>query len=127
MTFRIVYHHLVVSEDIPKLSGEWRDKVRLAIEQRLATRPDLYGKPLRRSLKGYRKLRVGDWRVIFRIEKNIVRVLIIEHRSASLSEGRKKNVRMNKSVYCHAGNSWTREKTVGLGKTFYLNSAKSCL
>lgn len=79
--FQIFYHPLVVRDDIPKLSGEWKEKIRLAIEERLATHPDLYGKPLRRSLKGYRKLRVGDWRVIFKIEKNLVKILIIQHRS----------------------------------------------
>ncbi len=79
--FNIIYHYLVVRDDIPKLSGEWKEKIRRAIEGRLRTHPDLYGKPLRRSLKGYRKLRVGDYRVIFKIEKDIVKILIIQHRS----------------------------------------------
>ena len=87
--FNIVYHHLVVREDIPKLSGEWKEKVRRAIEVRLMTHPDLYGKPLRRSLKGYRKLRVGDYRAIFRIEKNTVKILIIKHRSVVYAEAEK--------------------------------------
>ncbi|MDP3997816.1 MAG: type II toxin-antitoxin system RelE/ParE family toxin [bacterium] len=39
----------------------------------------LYGKPLRRSLKGYRKLHVGDYRVIFRIAGHAVKILIIQH------------------------------------------------
>jgi len=79
--FKVVYHYLVVRDDIPKLSSEWKKKVRRAVEERLATHPDLYGKPLRRSLKGYRKLRVGDWRVIFKIEREKVMVLAIKHRS----------------------------------------------
>ena len=81
MTFEIVYHHLVVSSDIPKLPPPWREQVRRAIEDKLTTRPEVFGKPLRRSLKGYRKLRVGDYRVIFRIEERIVKVLVIQHRS----------------------------------------------
>jgi len=88
--FEIVYHPLVVRNDIPKLSSEWKEKVRIAIEKRLMTRPELYGKPLRRSLKGYRKLRVGDYRVIFKIEKNTVRVLIIQHRSVVYDEAEKR-------------------------------------
>lgn len=79
--FKLTYHPLVVKDDIPKLSEEWKQKIRLAIEQRLATQPDFYGKPLRRSLKGYRKLRVGDYRVVFRIEKTTIKILIIQHRS----------------------------------------------
>ncbi len=85
--FEVVYHRLVVSHDIPKLSAEWREKVKRAIEERLTTHPDLYGKPLRRSLKGYRKLRVGDYRVIFKIEKSTVKVLIVQHRSVVYGEG----------------------------------------
>ena len=84
--FQILYHHLVIRDDIPKLSSEWKDKVKRAIEERLKTHPDLYGKPLRRSLKGYRKLRVGDYRIVFRIEKNIVKILIIQHRSTVYAE-----------------------------------------
>lgn len=88
--FNLVYHHLVIRDDIPKLSSEWKEKIRRAIEERLTTHPDLYGKPLRRSLKGYRKLRVGDYRVIFKIEKNTVKILIIQHRSVIYNEVEKR-------------------------------------
>lgn len=81
MSFDIRYHELVRKEDIPRLSSEWREKIKSAIENRLTTRPWAYGKPLRQSLKGYRKLRVGDYRVIFRIEGKTVKILIIQHRS----------------------------------------------
>lgn len=80
-TFDIVYHPLVVSNDIPQLSSKWKEKIKQSIEERLTTHPDLYGKPLRRTLKGYRKLRVGDYRVIFQIEKRMIKILIIQHRS----------------------------------------------
>lgn len=90
MIFEVVYHPLVIKEDICKLSGDWKDKIRTTIEQRLTSNPDLYGKPLRRSLKGYRKLRVGDYRVIFRIEKLIVKILIIKHRSVVYKEAGKR-------------------------------------
>lgn len=81
MNFEIVYHELVVSEDIPKLSAVWKNRIRLTIATRLTSQPDLYGKPLRKSLKGYRKLRVEDYRVIFKIENGIVKILMIAHRS----------------------------------------------
>ena len=89
--FRVVYHHRVVSDDIPKLSAAWRKKIQHAINDRLTTHPDLYGKPLRRSLKGYRKLRVGDYRVIFRIEKKTVKVVIVAHRSAVYDVAQKRH------------------------------------
>ena len=81
MIFDIRYQESVAKDDIPRLDYEWRKKIELAIENKLTTRPDIYGKPLRQSLKGYRKLRVGDWRVIFRIERNTVKIFAIGHRS----------------------------------------------
>lgn len=68
MKFELLYAEEVKKKDIPKLSVEVREIVKLAIEAKLLFEPEKYGKPLRRSLRGYRKLRVGDYRVIFRIE-----------------------------------------------------------
>lgn len=81
--FTILYHELVVRDDIPRLSHEWRRRVKHSIEKKLTSKPDAYGKPLRRSLAGYRKLRVGDYRVIFRIERVAVKIFVIEHRSVA--------------------------------------------
>lgn len=88
--FKVVYHYLVVQEDIPELPAAWKEKIKRAIEARLEVKPDVYGKPLRRSLKNYRKLRVGDYRVIFRIEDDVVKILIIQHRSVVYSTARKR-------------------------------------
>ena len=80
MTFVILYHPSVVKKDIPKLSKTARLKIKAGIEKKLVGQPEIYGKPLRKSLKGYRKLRVGDYRVIFRIENSAVYIIIIAHR-----------------------------------------------
>ena len=81
VAFDIVYHHAVVQEDIPRIGAPWRAKIKSAIEEKLSTHPDVYGKPLRRSLKGYRKLRVGDYRIVFRIDKVLIKIFAIAHRS----------------------------------------------
>jgi mRNA interferase RelE/StbE len=81
LNFSILYHELVVEKDIPGLPSAWREKIKRTVESRLTTQPEVYGKPLRRSLKGYRKLRVGDYRVIFKIEGRTVKILVIQHRS----------------------------------------------
>jgi len=81
MNFEIQYHELVYREDIPKLSKILKQRIKRAIEEKLMAHPEIYGKPLRRSLKGYRKLRVGDYRIIFRITGNIIKIFIIQHRS----------------------------------------------
>ena len=80
MSYEILYVDKVVKEDIPKISGSYKDRIKQAIETRLMTEPDLYGKPLRRSLKGYFKLRVGDYRIVFRIENQKVKIFAIAHR-----------------------------------------------
>ena len=81
MTFTLQYHSAVVTEDIPRLGASDKRRIQQAIEQKLTTYPEQFGKPLRRSLKGYCKLRVGDFRVIFRIEGTAVKILAIKHRS----------------------------------------------
>lgn len=82
ITFDIRYHMKVVREDIPNIPETMKERVRSAIEEKLVTYPERYGKPLRASLHGYRKLRVGDYRVVFRIEGVTVLILAILHRTA---------------------------------------------
>lgn len=82
VTFTIQYNAEVIEKDIPLLSKEWKNIIKQAIEEKLTTNPEVFGKPLRSSLKGYRKLRVGDYRVIFRIENIFVKIFVIQHRSA---------------------------------------------
>lgn len=79
--YTIKYHWQVVSVDIPKLDLVIRQRIKFSIERKLMTAPEVFGLPLRKSLKGHRKLRVGDYRVVFKIEGRIVYILVIEHRS----------------------------------------------
>lgn len=79
-SYQVRYHSLVVKEDIPKLDKVARGRIKQAIERKLMTAPETFGVPLRRSLKGYRKLRVGDYRVVFRLAGNTVYILAILHR-----------------------------------------------
>lgn len=81
--YKILYVDKVVDEDIPNILEPWKSEIRQAIEMKLMTRPEVYGRPLRRSLKGYRKLKVGDYRIVFRVEIEInkVKIFVIQHRS----------------------------------------------
>lgn len=81
MSFRVEYLDSVVREDIPALSKDVRNRVRTAIERKLTSHPIEFGKPLRYSLKGARRLRVDDWRVVYTIEPpDVVLVVKIGHR-----------------------------------------------
>jgi mRNA interferase RelE/StbE len=90
VVFSIVYHELVIKEDIPCLPADWKRNIQKSIEKKLIIHPAIYGKPLRKSLRGYRKLRVGDYRVIFRIEKRTVKIFIIQHRSVVYRHAKKR-------------------------------------
>lgn len=78
--YRVLYHPAVVKEDIPRLDRMVRVRIKQSIKRKLIADPETFGVPLRRSLKGYRKLRVGDYRVVFRISGNTVYILAILHR-----------------------------------------------
>ena len=81
MTYRIEYLASVVDEDISNLAKSVRKQVKAAIEKKLASHPIEFGRPLRYSLKGARRLRVGDWRVIYTIEPpDVVLIVKIGHR-----------------------------------------------
>ena len=80
MPFEIRYHPDVKTVDIPLINENLKIRIKTAIEMRLANSPHQYGKPLRRSLKGYWKLRVGDYRVVFKMVNNEVWIFGIIHR-----------------------------------------------
>lgn len=80
MPFTLRYHPDVKEIDITKINEKLRLRIKKAIEERLQTVPHQYGEPLRKTLKGYWKLRVGDYRVVFKIVETEVWILGIIHR-----------------------------------------------
>ena len=80
MNFEIKYHPEVKKIDLPKIDLKNKAMIKNAIEERLMTNPERYGKPLRLTLKGYWKLRVGDYRVIFKVVEKRIMVFGIIHR-----------------------------------------------
>jgi mRNA-degrading endonuclease RelE of RelBE toxin-antitoxin system len=44
----------------------------------------MYSEPLRRTLKGYRKLRVGDYRIVLKVEGADILILNLESISVNL-------------------------------------------
>jgi len=78
--FTVKYHPDVKNIDLPGINVKMRERIRRAIESRLMKAPQEYAVLLRKNLRGYWKLRVGDHRVVFKIEGEIVYVLGIRHR-----------------------------------------------
>ncbi len=86
MAFTVKYHPDVREIDLPRINVKMRERIRKAIESRLMTAPQEYGLPLRKSLGGYWKLRVGDFRIVFKVQGEVVYVLGIRHRKKIYEE-----------------------------------------
>ena len=80
LVFKLRYHPDVRTVDILQLNLKLKDHIKKAIETRLLVAPHQYGEPLRKTLKGYWKLRVGDYRVVYKITGDEVWILGIIHR-----------------------------------------------
>jgi len=80
MAYKLKYHQDVKKSDLPKIDAKNKNMIKKAIEERLATRPETYGKPLQRTFKGYWKLRVGDYRVVFKASNDSIFIFGIIYR-----------------------------------------------
>lgn len=78
--YQIHYLEEVVKQDIPALNQRMKKVIKKAIEERLMIDPISFGRPLQYSLKSHRRLRVGDYRIVYRIEKKLVIIVAIKHR-----------------------------------------------
>ena len=86
MRYDIRFNKQIDWKRFAKIPLSDRKKIRKAIQQKLTTYPDLFGKPLRLSLKGHWSLRVGDYRVVYRIDGKTVEVMLFGHRSMIYDE-----------------------------------------
>jgi mRNA interferase RelE/StbE len=78
MMWKIKIHHLVVEEDLKKIPRSDQSIILKTIFKKLSREPEKYGEPLRHVLKGYWKLKISHYRVVYRIEKNIVQVFVLK-------------------------------------------------
>jgi len=78
--YHIHYHESVI-DDLQKITKTDKQKIKKAIEKKLMTNPLIFGEPLRSNLVGYRKLRVGEYRIVYQIVKQEnTLIIIIAHR-----------------------------------------------
>lgn len=82
IAYRVRYLQEVVHEHIPKLAYGVKLQIKRAVEERLLIDPISFGKPLRYSLKGHRRLRLGCYHILYRIESesNTILMIAIKHR-----------------------------------------------
>lgn len=81
--YTIQYQSKVVETILPAIPARNARQILAAIGERLAVDPVGLGKPLQHGLKGYKRLRVGDWRVIYRMDgRNLIICDIVLRRDA---------------------------------------------
>ena len=76
--WKIKVHSLVLQEDFKSIDPAQQNKILQTIQKKLTIDPESYGKPLGGEFKGYWRLRISDYRVVYRIIKDEVEVFVIK-------------------------------------------------
>jgi mRNA interferase RelE/StbE len=77
MRFDVVFTEASEQEFL-SLPKSIQRRIKDAITKKLQVDPISFGKPLRYSWKGHRSLRVGDYRIIYKVEEEAILVEIIK-------------------------------------------------
>lgn len=75
--WKVVYKRSV-KKDLKTILEKIKYLIKRTIEEKLMVDPVRFGAPLRRNLKGFMKRRVGDYRIIYSIEKKTVTIFVIK-------------------------------------------------
>ena len=75
--YQLLYHSLVLKADFPKISKSDKKRILTTLEKKLMNDPIAFGKPLIGELKGFYRLRIDPYRVVYKIEKQKVIVFIL--------------------------------------------------
>ena len=75
--WKVVYKRSV-KKDLEKIPKKIKSLIKQTIEERLQVNPVRFGTPLKQNLKGLMKLRVGNYRIIYSVEKKTVIVFVIK-------------------------------------------------
>jgi mRNA interferase RelE/StbE len=78
MTWEIIYHK-DVDNDLESVGPAAAKRIMRTINEKLTKAPEKFGAPLSNNLKDFRKLRIGDFRVVYQVlnKKVIVFVLAV--------------------------------------------------
>lgn len=88
VVWKIKIHKLVLMSDFKTIGVSAQKAIFKDIRKKLSLEPKSYGKPLSGELKGYWRLRVGDYRVVYKIKEDEVEVSVV-----------KVGIRRNEEVY----------------------------
>ena len=75
--YSVVLDSRIFEEDFRSIDRPQRQRIIRTIRKKLATHPAEYGKPLTGDLKGFWKLKVGEFRVVYQIIESRVAVYVV--------------------------------------------------
>ena len=91
---------------MPLFDEKIKTQIRTAIEKRLQAALQDHGEPLRKTLKGYWKLRVGNYKIVYKITGSEVLILGIcrrrslsENVGAGVTDKRKTDLQQQGTIY----------------------------
>jgi mRNA interferase RelE/StbE len=76
--YKVQYHRLVVEKDFKHVPKADINQILKAVHKKLTLDPVAFGKPLASELLGYFRLRVGMYRLIYRVSEVEVMVFVLK-------------------------------------------------
>jgi mRNA interferase RelE/StbE len=76
MNWEIIYHN-DVDDDLKSVGPSAARRIIRTIDEKLTIAPEKFGAPLSHNLKYFRKLRIGDYRVVYQVYNKRVLVFIL--------------------------------------------------
>lgn len=76
MTWTILYHP-PVEEDLESVGRSAARRIVRAIDSKLTRAPLQFGSPLSGNLADFRKLRIGDYRVVYQVRETMVFIYVL--------------------------------------------------
>ena len=76
MKWTVIYHRKV-ADDLESVGSAAARRIIRAIDEKLVRSPLSFGAPLSGGLADFRKLRVGDYRVVYQVRNEMVMVFVL--------------------------------------------------
>lgn len=76
MNWTVIYHQ-DIEDDLESVGPSAARRIMRAIDTKMIKAPSQFGAPLSGNLSGFRKLRIGDYRVVYQVVDAKVTVLVL--------------------------------------------------
>lgn len=76
MSWEIIYHK-DVDDDLKSVGPSAAKRIVQTIDEKLTRAPEQFGAPLSNNLRNFRKLRIGDFRVVYQVFHKRVIIFVL--------------------------------------------------